>query len=32
MSQIHIKNPREIEKMRKAGKAASEILDKVGDF
>ncbi len=31
MSQIHIKSPREIEKMRKAGKAASEILEKLGD-
>ena len=32
MSQIPIKSPREIEKMRKAGKAASEILEKLGDF
>lgn len=32
MSQIPIKSPREIEKMRRAGKAASEILEKLGDF
>ena len=32
MSQIPIKSPREIEKMRRAGQAASQILDKVGDF
>ena len=32
MSQIPIKSPREIEKMRKAGKVASEILEKLGDF
>ena len=32
MSQIPIKSPREIEKMRKAGKAASEILEKLGEF
>ena len=32
MGQIHIKSPREIDKMRKAGKAAAEILDKIGDF
>ena len=32
MSQIPIKSPREIEKMRKAGQTASEILEKVGDF
>ena len=32
MSRILIKGPREIEKMRRAGQAASHILDKVGDF
>ena len=32
MSHIPIKSPREIEKMRRAGQAASEILEKVGDF
>ena len=32
MSQIRIKSPREIEKMRRAGQAASEILEKVGEF
>ena len=32
MGQIHIKSPREIEKMRKAGRAAAEILDKIGDI
>ena len=32
MSNIPIKSPREIEKMRQAGRAASEILEKVGDF
>ncbi len=32
MSHIPIKSPREIEKMRRAGQAASQILEKVGDF
>ena len=32
MSRIYIKSPREIEKMRRAGQAASEILEKVGDY
>lgn len=32
MGQIPIKSPREVEKMRKAGQAASEILEKLGDF
>ncbi len=32
MSNIPIKSPREIEKMRQAGRAASEILEKVGEF
>ncbi len=32
MSNIPIKSPREIEKMRQAGQAASEILEKVGEF
>ena len=32
MSQIPIKSPREIEKMRRAGQAAGQILEKVGDF
>ncbi len=32
MSRIFIKSPREIEKMRRAGQAASQILDKIGDF
>ena len=32
MSQIYIKSPREIEKMRRAGQAAGQILEKVGDF
>ena len=32
MSNIPIKSPREIEKMRRAGQAASEILEQVGDF
>lgn len=32
MSQIPIKSPREAEKMRQAGRAAAEILEKVGEF
>ena len=32
MSAIPIKSPREIEKMRRAGQAASAILERVGDF
>ena len=32
MSNIPIKSPREIEKMRRAGQAASEILEQVSDF
>ena len=32
MSQIPIKSPREIEKMRRAGQAASAILEKGGDY
>ena len=32
MSSIPIKSPREIEKMRRAGKAASDVLEKLGAF
>ena len=32
MSNIPIKSPREVEKMRQAGRVASEILEKVGEF
>ena len=32
MSNIPIKSPREVERMRRAGQAASEILERVGDF